>query len=39
MKWGDVVKKNMEELGGGTDWKARVTDRDERKAGCRWDGP
>jgi hypothetical protein len=34
MRWKDVVKNNVEELGGGTDWMARVTDQDRWKAGC-----
>jgi hypothetical protein len=34
MKCGDVMKKNVEELGGGSDWKARSEDREGWKAGC-----
>ncbi|VVC36733.1 Hypothetical protein CINCED_3A012250 [Cinara cedri] len=34
MKWEDVVKEHTEQLGGGTDRKARETDRDGRNAGC-----
>jgi len=33
MKWSDVVKKYVEELRGGTNWKALVTYRDGWKAG------
>jgi len=32
--WEDVVKNNVEELGGEIDWKAQSTDWDERKVGC-----
>jgi len=28
MIWEDVVKKDVEELGGGKDWKARAADRE-----------
>lgn len=34
MRWEDVVKKNVEELGGRSDWKAWATDREGWKAGC-----
>lgn len=33
MRWEDVVKKDMEELGG-SDWKAYAADREEWEAGC-----
>ncbi|KAF0767995.1 Reverse transcriptase domain-containing protein [Aphis craccivora] len=34
MRWEDVVKKNVEELGGGSDWKACTTDREGWKVEC-----
>lgn len=40
MKWEDVVKKDVEELGGESDWKAWTINREGWKAGCmiEWDG-
>jgi len=32
--WEDVVKKDVEELSGGSDWKARAVDREGWEAGC-----
>jgi len=34
MRWEDVVKKDVEELGAGNDWKERATDREGWKDGC-----
>jgi len=34
MRWEDVAKKDVEELGGGSDRKAYAADREEWKAGC-----
>jgi len=34
MRGGNVVRNDVEKLGGGTDWKVRATDRDGWKAGC-----
>jgi hypothetical protein len=34
MRWEDVVKNDVEELGGGNDWKMRAANRDGWKAGC-----
>jgi hypothetical protein len=34
MRWEDVVKKDIEELGRGNDWKARAADRERWKSGC-----
>jgi len=34
MRWEDVLKKDVEELGGGSDWKTRAADREGWKARC-----
>jgi len=39
MRWEDVVKKNVEELEGGSDWKARAADREGWKDRCMTSHP
>jgi hypothetical protein len=34
MRWEDVVKKDVEQLGRENNWKARTADRERWKAGC-----
>lgn len=34
MRWENIVKNYEKELGAGTVWKTRATDRDEWKARC-----
>jgi hypothetical protein len=34
MRWEDVVNNEVEELGGGNDWKMRAANRDGWKAEC-----
>jgi len=34
MSWEDVVKKDVEALGEGSDWKKQVSDRDGWRNGC-----
>lgn len=34
MEWKDGIKNDLEGLKKGTDWRARITDRDRWKAGC-----
>ncbi|KAL4120341.1 hypothetical protein QTP88_013055 [Uroleucon formosanum] len=33
-RWEDLVKKDIQSLGGGTNWKERAMDREEWKNGC-----
>jgi len=34
LKWEDVIRKDVEALNGGPDWKTRATDREGWKIGC-----
>jgi len=34
LRWEDVIKRDMESLGGGQDWKAKAADRETWKIGC-----
>jgi len=34
LRWEDMVRKDMLELNGGTDWKARALDREGWRTGC-----
>jgi len=34
MGWADIMKNDVEELGGGTDWKERATNQGKWKAKC-----
>jgi len=33
-RWEDLVKKDVQSLGGGTNWKERAMDREEWRIGC-----
>jgi len=33
-KWEDLVKKDVQSLGGGTNWKERAMDREGWRNGC-----
>jgi len=34
LRWEDVIRKDVEALNGGRDWKTRAVDREDWKIGC-----